>query len=306
MHKYLRILDGLLQWTRRFEALTSNGTWECVPLSARKKAITSKWVYKVKLKVDDSIERFKARLVAKDFTQLQGIDYYETFNPVVKMSTIRCIFSVATSHHWSVSQLDINNVFLHLDLLEEVYMKPSQGMDILKDCVCKLKKSLYGLKHARGQWFSMLNSALLLLGYSQSKNVQICLPLLHSNITSNPEYTKLVPANSPPLSNPEYYRSMVGKLNFLTITRPDLDFSIQTLSQFLQQPDQSHLAALEHVLDYVSNIVRQGLLLRLMYVPTGDQLADILTKALPSPQHTYLMSNQLDGGIKPYEKLNNL
>lgn len=135
-----------------------------------KKPIESKWVYKVKLKLDGGLERFITRPVAKDFSQQYGIDYEETFSPVVKMSTIRCILAITTSHNGSYMQLDINNAFLHGDLHEEVFIKVSEGLECKPNQVCLVNKSLYVLKQASRQCHIKLLDELKSLGYTQSKN----------------------------------------------------------------------------------------------------------------------------------------
>lgn len=155
---------------KELTALEQTSTWELLPLPIRKKAIGCKWVFKVKLKADGSLKRLKARLVAKDFTQKYGIDNAETFSPVVKMAIIRCLLAVAASRKWHIHQLDINNAFLHGTLEEEVYMKALEGYHNPAQHVCRLKRSLYGLKQASRQWFARLHDELIAQYYIQSKN----------------------------------------------------------------------------------------------------------------------------------------
>jgi hypothetical protein len=126
-------------------ALIKNNTWDLTALPSHKKAIGCKWVLKLKLHANGTVERYSARLVAKGFTQYEGIDYMDTFNPVVKMTTIRIFIAISASQNWLLFQLDINIAFLYGDLNEKVYMKPHSGLELPHpNLVCKLQTSLYG------------------------------------------------------------------------------------------------------------------------------------------------------------------
>lgn len=129
-------------------ALTHNLTWDLVPLPSGAHVVGAKWLYKTKYKSDGSIQRHKARLVAKGYSQQEGIDYFETFSPVVKPATIQIVLTIALSRKWYVHQLDVNNAFLHGDLQDTVYMEQPPGFvdPQFPTFVCKLKKSLYWLK----------------------------------------------------------------------------------------------------------------------------------------------------------------
>ena len=147
-------------------ALEENQTWTIEDLPLGKKLINCKWVYKVKYKLDGTIECFKARLVVRGDHQLEGFDFNETFAPVVKMTSVRTFLSVAIAKGWELHQMDVNNAFLHGDLDEDVYMRLPHGFTATSpNNVCKLRKSLYGLRQALRQWFAKLSSKLTEYGF---------------------------------------------------------------------------------------------------------------------------------------------
>ena len=133
-----------------FTALQANNTWDLVPPPPGTNIITGKWVYRHKLHPDGTLDRYKASWVLWGFTQRPGIDFGETFSPIVKPATIQTVLSLAVARNWPINQLDVKNAFLHETLEETVYYaQPSGFVDPSKpDYVCRLNKSLYGIKQA--------------------------------------------------------------------------------------------------------------------------------------------------------------
>ena len=133
-------------------ALEKNGTWTLTDLPPGKRIVGCKWIFSVKYKADGNVERFKACLVAKGFTQSYGIGYQELFALVAKLNAIRALLSIAVNQDWPLYQLDVKNVFVNGDLAKEVYMDITPRFEdkFAKGKVCKLRKSLYGLKQSLG------------------------------------------------------------------------------------------------------------------------------------------------------------
>jgi len=293
-----------------------------------KKAISSKWVYKIKFKPDGTIERFKALFVVRGFDQIKDKDYKHTFSPVAKLSTIRVLIALATTKGWPLHQLDINNAFLHGSLEEEVYIIPPEGYAKAKGKVCKLNKALYGLKQASRQWNKEFTQFLTSNDFLKSKNdyslftkgelqsgtflavlvyvddvlitredeegiknlknklhhaftikdLGLMRYFLGIEVSRTTEGTTLhqrkyifdilqdigfsacKPASSPLptnlklstdtgalISNPAQYRRLIGRFLYLSITRPDVSYAVQHLSQFLSALREPHMAAALHL-----------------------------------------------------------
>lgn len=156
--------------SEEMNAQIRNNTFELVPPSPHQNLISTKWIFTLKYLPSGVLDRYKARLVARGFNQQYGIDYAETFSPVVKSLTIRLVLQLAVSRSWDIKQLDINNAFLQGTLTDEVYVTQPPGF-IDKDrphYVCKLKKALYGLKQAQRAWYQELKTFICTTRFSNS------------------------------------------------------------------------------------------------------------------------------------------
>ena len=131
-----------------YSLIMKNDVWEVVSKPTGKFVVMSRWIYKIKHASDGNIKKYKARFVARGFTQKEGIDYDETFAPVARYTTIRTIISLAVVFGWKLHQMDVKTTFLNGKIDEEVYTEQLEGFVTHgdKSHVCKLKKALYGLK----------------------------------------------------------------------------------------------------------------------------------------------------------------
>ncbi|GJR02561.1 ribonuclease H-like domain-containing protein [Tanacetum coccineum] len=248
-------------------ALLRNDAWDIVDLPKDRKAIGSKWIFKIKYKSSGEIDRYKARRVAQEFGQKEGIYYEETFSPVVKMVIGRCLLNMDVSNSWPMFQLDVNNAFLYGDLVETMYMKPPEGYFHSNNKVCRFKKSLYGLKQAPRQWNAKLTSALIENGKLKyflgievvDTDKGMCLNQRKYVLNLLSEYGMLacIPAKTPLMSNPSIlneaydndhtldniidYQMLMGKRIYLTNTRPVISYDVHCLSQFMHSPLKSYL-----------------------------------------------------------------
>jgi len=152
------------------EALKRNETWEETFLPTNRKAIGCKWVFKLKRDTTGKPTRYKARLCAQGFTQVSGMDYHETFAPVVKATTVKTMFALAAIRDYEIHTLDINNAYLHGILDEEIYMRPPPGYKIGHGNALRLKKGLYGLKQSGRAWNDLLHKELTSLNFHRLVN----------------------------------------------------------------------------------------------------------------------------------------
>jgi hypothetical protein len=152
------------------DAVEKNRTWELVDLPRGHRAITIKWVFKLKRDEVGVIIKNKARLVARGFLQREGIDFDDAFAPVARMESVRLLLALATQEGWRVHHMDIKSVFLNGDLKEEVYVHQPPGFAIpdKEDKVLCLRKTLYGLWQAPRAWNAKLDSTLRRKGFEQS------------------------------------------------------------------------------------------------------------------------------------------
>jgi Reverse transcriptase (RNA-dependent DNA polymerase) len=144
-------------------ALARNNTWQLVNPPPNANIISCKWLFKIKCHADGTIARYKARLVAKGYTQEEGLDYFDTFSPVVKPTTIRTVLTIVLAQKWHIHQLDVNNASLHGELQEIIFMQQPPGFrdPLNSHKICLLNKALYGLKQAPRAWFTKLKTFLL-------------------------------------------------------------------------------------------------------------------------------------------------
>ena len=156
--------------SEEFNAGLRNSTYDLVPPKPHQNFVGTRWIFTIKYNPDGSINRYKARFLAKGFHQQHGLDYSNTFSPVIKSTTVQTVLDIAVSRSWDIRQLDINNAFLQGRLTEDVYVAQPPGFinPDRPNYVCHLKKALHGLKQAPRAWYQELRGFLLTCGFTNS------------------------------------------------------------------------------------------------------------------------------------------
>jgi hypothetical protein len=170
MKKSLRRKCGRMPF-EEYQSIMKNDVWDIVPRPEEKSAVTFKWLYKIKHAADGSIEKYKARFVARGFCQKEGIDYGETNAPVARYTSIRATMDIAANMGWKLHQMDIKTTFPNGVIEEEVYVEQPQEFATHESQthVSRLKKALYGLKQAHRTWYGRIDNFLMSLGFIKSK-----------------------------------------------------------------------------------------------------------------------------------------
>lgn len=320
-----------------------NGTSELVFPTDDMNIVGCKWVFTLKYLPNGQLDRYKARLVAKGFHQRYGLDFTETFSPVVKSTTIRTVLHRAVNKGWSIRQIDVNNAFLQGTLDEEVYVTQPPGF-LDRDRphhVCRLRKALYGLKQAPRAWYKELRQYLLTQGFVNStadtslfvritgrdityilvyvddmivtgsnsglvstfitnlaqrfslkdlgelsyflgieatrtkKGLHLMQKKYVVDLLTRTNMLQARPVSSPmsptpklslnsgtPLESATEYRTVLGSLQYLAFTRPDIAYAVNKLSQFMHMPTDLHWQAVKRVLRYLAGTPAHGIYIR--------------------------------------------
>ncbi|KAK4382805.1 Retrovirus-related Pol polyprotein from transposon RE1 [Sesamum angolense] len=158
-------------WVQAMEeeikVIGKNNTWE---LAKNNEVIGVKWIYKMKLNVDGSIQKHRARLIEKGYSQLRGIDYTETFAPAACLDTVRALIAIATNKKWKIYQMDVMSSFLNGYIDEDIYVEQPQGFIAkgYEEKVLSLKKALYGLRQAPREWYIRIDNYFIDRGFQRS------------------------------------------------------------------------------------------------------------------------------------------
>ncbi|KAJ9546206.1 hypothetical protein OSB04_025913 [Centaurea solstitialis] len=277
-------------------AILSNYTWDLIPKPSDANIVGNRWLFRHKFDSTGQLERYKARLVAQGFSQQPGLDFDDTFSPVVKPATIRTVLSISISRNWPIHQLDVKNAFLHGDLTETVYMRflssktntsfftyhrrsdtiylllyvddiilTASSPTLISMVISKLSSDfpmsdLGPLSFFLGIAASRSKSGLFLSQSAFAQEILARADMVSCNPCSTPADTKTKLAiDGEPVPDPTLYRSLAGALQYLTFTRPDIAYAVHQVCLFMHDPRLPHLNALKRILRYLKGTLCHGL-----------------------------------------------
>ncbi|GJV64965.1 ribonuclease H-like domain-containing protein [Tanacetum coccineum] len=231
-------------FSEEIDALLRNDNWELVDLPEGRKAIGSKWIYKVKFRSSGEIDRYKASLVAQSFGQKEGIDYEKTFSLNVKMVTIICLLNIVVSMYWSVFQLDVNNAFLYGDL-EESDKGVFLALLIYVDDIIITGNSVFEIEKFK----VFLKSKFMIKDLGKLKYF-LGIEVVDTNKASDKDHL---------IKNITDYQKLMGKLIYLTNTKPNISYVVHCLSQFMHSPLTSNIKIAFKILRYLKSFPGLGI-----------------------------------------------
>jgi transposase InsO family protein len=265
-HDWIRAMND------EMKALTENSTWVLTTLPEGRKTIGCKWVFKRKKNANTGLIKYKARLVAQGFSQKYGTDYDEVFAPVVRATTLRLLLAIATQRKLKIHHFDAKTAFLNGELKETIYMKQPEGfVDAKEELVCKLNKSIYGLKQAAKVWNEKLHGALTKLGFKQSTSD----PCLYSKIKS--KALQYIAEESRELL---WIRRLLEDFH-IEQTKPiriyeDNQSTIKLIKTGESRNKTKHIDVKYH---FVTDLEKKKII-EIRYCPTAEMIADMMTKPL--------------------------
>jgi transposase InsO family protein len=264
--------DWIRAMNEEMKALTENSTWVLTTLPEGRKTIGCKWVFKRKKNANTGLIKYKARLVAQGFSQKYGTDYDEVFAPVVRATTLRLLLAIATQRKLKIHHFDAKTAFLNGELKETIYMKQPEGfVDAKEELVCKLNKSIYGLKQAAKVWNEKLHGALTKLGFKQSTSD----PCLYSKIKS--KALQYIAEESRELL---WIRRLLEDFH-IEQTKPiriyeDNQSAIKLIKTGESRNKTKHIDVKYH---FVTDLEKKKII-EIRYCPTAEMIADMMTKPL--------------------------
>ncbi|XP_066385276.1 uncharacterized mitochondrial protein AtMg00810-like [Miscanthus floridulus] len=240
---------------KEYDSLQANKTWTLVPRPPGARIIIGKWVFKHKMNPDGTLECYKAWWVVRGFNQRPGIDFGETFSPVVKPATIRTVLTIVATYNWSAHQLDVSNAFLHGNLQEQ-----ASTTTLLRHIIVWLHdafavKDMGPVRHFLGINVQRTPTVFFL---SQSSYVE---DLLERADMANSADGKLI-------DDVTTYRSIAEALQYLTITCPDIAYAVQQVCLHMHVPRDVHQTMLKRILWYIKGTTTLGVQLRTASTPT--------------------------------------